>query len=359
LNVMSRCLFDWEGFMNENRSAVALFILAGLAGCGTTGRIDIYTCDDPCGNGQPGWTCDDACKPCKGECVTLPPLGFDGPALLWIGHDPIPPACPERAPTSVFEGYADLDNSYECPACACAAPSCELPPGLQTSTSIMCQGPDFAPFEAEAPWSGACASPTTVSSSELASILIPPPTVSGCAPMVDSLPRPRSVTSPWSTFARACQGEAVPNACGDPGKTCMAMPEPPPPGFSQCILYLRDGEPECPDDYPDKHALYGDLEDTRSCTPCECGPPRESTCTALVSAYEDRGCTTLLGSEAVTLDRSKCVGGPGLRLGSVEAEWVENVPGTCAPSGGEVTGEITPTRPSIFCCQQPRYDDLR
>jgi hypothetical protein len=114
-----------------------------------------------------------------------------------------------------------------------------------------------------------------------------------------------------------------------------------------------------PEAYPEKRTLYSGVEDTRSCAPCECGPPEDSTCTALVSTYEDRSCMTLLGSGTLTLAGPKCIGGPGMQLASMEAEWVTNEPRSCAPRGGETTGQITPVSPSFFCCQQPQHDDLR
>lgn len=345
--------------MNKNRNVVVLLILGSLVACGTTGRIDIYpTCDDPCGNGMPGYTCGMPCKTCTGDCMSLPPLGFSNPVLLWIGGEKDFPGCPEDAPQHELAGYADPDDSYQCPACQCDKPSCELPSGLQTSASLTCEGPDFGPFEGPDAWRGACASPTTVTSSELSSILIPPPEVGACAPRVESISGPLYLVSPWRTFAHGCKGEAVPGVCGDPGKTCVPKQDSA-PGFSQCILYLREGDTDCPVEYPEKHVFYDSLQDERGCTACTCGPPEDSTCTVLVSAYEDQRCTMLLGAVTLTLDEPKCLGGPGLELGSMEAKWITNEPGSCAPLGGERTGQLIPQTDSVYCCATSLQGEAR
>jgi hypothetical protein len=118
-----------------------------------------------------------------------------------------------------------------------------------------------------------------------------------------------------------------------------------------CVGKATDGEDACPEEYPEERVFYRDLDDTRACTPCACGPAEGGECAALVSTYEDIGCRSLAGSELVTLAGPKCVAGPSMRVGSMEALWIEEEPGACAPSGGVATGEVEPTGEAVFCCR--------
>jgi hypothetical protein len=288
---------------------------------------------------------------CPGECVRLPPLDFSDPVLLWTGKPMDAPQCPARAPVNVYEGHADLDDSHECPPCACTEPACVLPAGVTASSSAMCQGPAYTSFEASPSWDGACTSPAVVPA--LGSVTMAPVTARPCAPVQPETPHDGPWGSPWSTFVRACGGEAMNGLCNDPGLLCMPSAEPPPPGFRQCIMYSRDGDPACPADYPDKFLFHGGLEDTRECTPCTCTETAPSTCIGWLSLYEDAACgapllSSMVGDTPTCLDTA-----PGAQLGSMEGSWLVNEPGSCGASGGVSLGEAKPLEPRTFCCQPP------
>jgi hypothetical protein len=338
------------------RIAAALaFASAVAAGCTGSGRIDIYTCDDPCGNGQPGHTCEDPCGECRGQCVPLPPFGFDGPALLWFGSKSEAPECPVHAPIYAYEGYADLDASFECPPCECSEPACALPSGLTASTNGCPGGAIETHFDAPTNWSGSCTSPATVPSNLLESLSVEPATVRPCEPVAQPVPQNWELFPTWKQFARACKGTVTDGLCRDPGMTCEPTAEPPPPGFRQCIIYLRDGEPECPSTYPEKFTFYSGLEDTRECTPCECTETVPSLCSAWVSIFQNDDCSAPLLSTGIDNSATSAACFPvamqGAQLGSMEATWVDQLPGACAPSGGHAVGEAKPVAPSTFCCQ--------
>ncbi len=297
----------------------------------------------------------DCPDPCPGECVPLPPLGFDGPALLWMGPvSDLPPECPERASRPVYTGFAGLNDSHECPPCECAEPACVLPSGVTASTLDACPndgpGATLTPYDAPSSWSGDCFSSGVIPPDKLGSVSIAPATVRPCAPVQAEVPAMFEGLS-WATAALACAGEAIPNVCGDSGTTCLPSAKPPPPGFRQCILHLLDGEAQCPTDYPEKYTLYQkEPEDTRACTACECVETQPSTCMASVSAYQGTDCMgpVVAGGIATCVDVM-----PNLTLGSISATWVTNEPGACAPSGGVPVGEARPVGPSTFCCQPP------
>lgn len=347
--------------MRKYPFVIALAVAGSFAGCWTEGVSQHYSCDDPC-YGLEEYECDDPCVACEGGCLPPPPLGFGDPILLWTGDaaDEAPvPACPAEAPDIVFEGYAGFGAEHACPACRCTEPSCELPRGLSGSASAACDGTAPTSFDAPAGWSGACAAPAAVSSGELGSLLVHAPTVSGCAPALDAAGAQPELPAPWRVRARGCAGAAGKHTCRDPSTMCVAAPTPLPAGAAMCARYLRPGDaPECPENYPELRELYQDYDDTRSCTPCGCEPIEGSACTALVSTYEDEGCGQLLGAETVTLAGPKCVAGPELRFASMDALWIKNEPGTCAPTGGVAVGEATPRRPVFFCCQSAEVIDV-
>ncbi|WP_437933319.1 hypothetical protein [Sorangium sp. So ce341] len=330
--------------------ALALAAAGSFAGCWNSGPVQMFSCDDPC-YGLDAHECDKPCTVCEGACVELPYLGFDDPILLWRG-DPADgasaPECPPETPELVFDGYGGFADAHSCPTCRCMQPACELPPALRGRASATCDGTTPMSFDAPDGWNGACA---TVASGELGSLVIPAPTVSACAPTIDPGGPAPELPAPFSVRARGCSGSADERACADPSKMCVASPAQRPEGFAICIRYLRQGEPKCPEHYPELQALYTGFDDTRSCSPCGCDPPEGSACSAFVSIYGDGSCSRLLGAETVTLTGPKCVAGPDLELGSMTAEWVTNEPGTCAPTGGVAAGEVTPTGATYFCCQ--------
>ena len=289
---------------------------------------------------------------CPGQCVPLPSIDFSGPALLWIGREVEAPECPDKAPRPIYQGHGDLDDSNECAPCACSEPACALPAGVTASSSPMCQGPGFVDLDAPAGWDGSCASPGVVGAAQLGSITMGPVTAIPCAPVVDRITaKDLGVPSPWGTFARACAGEALPHVCNDPGQTCLPSAEPPPPGFRQCYVHLRDGDPQCPPDFPEKHTFYGDLEDTRACTACACTETVASECAAVMTAYEDGICGDFIVSSMMMADAICLDVGAGTTLGSFKASWTVEAPGSCVATGGAPTGGATPLDPRTFCCQ--------
>ncbi|MCC6554986.1 MAG: hypothetical protein IT372_18590 [Polyangiaceae bacterium] len=294
---------------------------------------------------------------CPGQCVPLPPVDFDGPMLLWMGREMEAPGCPDPAPKKVYVGHAGLDASNECPPCECTQPACELPSSLTASDLSVCPndgpGATLTSFDAPSSWTGACTSPTTVPASQLGSVTIPPVTVRPCEPVQEV---PLSQPATWGQLAYACAGEAIPNVCATPGETCLPSAEPPPPGFRQCVLYSRDGDTDCPADFPEKHVFYRDVEDTRSCTACECTPTAAASCAASISIYEQPGCNQLILNAMVGMGGpppSCHIVQPGTQLGSMQATMLPNEPGSCVASGGVATGEAKPLDARTFCCQPP------
>ena len=339
---------------------LALGAFASLASCDAlTQESRFWTCypcnDDPHPDNPCPCPTDTGPVGCPGQCVPTGPLNWTrDPFLLWIGDNDIEaPECPDRARNQAYEGYADLVAPDECGPCSCGPPSCELPAGL-TANSTTCQneGPAtiHTPFNAPLDWDGACVAPPAVPANLLGSVTIAPLTVSPC--VAESGPIPTKGQAYWTTYARACLGEAF-GPCADSAEVCSPSAEPPPDGFFQCIQYLREGDAECPQTYPVKHVFYEGFNDTRNCSQCTCSAPVGSECTAAITYYSDANCAMELVEAWLALGFGPCLDNAmpsGLQ--SMSATQATNQPGYCQASGGIPYGEATPTAPSTFCCQE-------
>jgi hypothetical protein len=336
-------------------------VLAAMAGCDAiTQEARFWVCDPYDPDPHPSNPCpfppDAGPVGCPGQCVPIGPLDWTrDPFLLWIGNEIEAPECPDRAPENGYEGHADLMAPDECGPCSCGAPSCELPTAL-TASSETCPGNGPAAthtlFDAPPDWDGSCVAPSAVPANLLGSVTIAPLTVNPCVP--ETGPIPAQGQAYWKTFARACLGKAI-GSCASAGEVCSPTAEPPPPGFSQCIQYVREGDADCPDKYPVKHVFYGGLNDTRDCTECTCNAPMGSACSATVSYYSDAICTMQPSVPVIPigLDVALCIDTmPGSQIQSMTATQFTNQPGYCQASGGVPYGEATPTAPATFCCQK-------
>lgn len=208
---------------------------------------------------------------------------------------------------------------------------------------------DFSP---PASWDGTCNDDIMIPVGQgPASMLVEPLALTerGCKPP-DPLP-PKGDDSSWRTFARACRGFGF-SPCLDPGMLCVPTAEPPPQGFSQCIF--QKGELECPAGYPNRHVFYDDIEDSRRCSACWCGPPEGGVCSSNVSLFLDASCSAPQTTAFLDSLSPQCLsplGGLGTALGSKEATSPVYTPGSCEPMGGEPLGSVELTGPSTFCCQ--------
>ena len=302
---------------------------------------------------------------CQGQCAPLGPLGWARPVLVWMGPEPEAPPCPEAALKLAYEGHADLHAPNECGACQCDPPagSCHLPTKL-TASSMSCPGTDpgaaHTPFDPPVGWGGGCTSHDAVPAGQLCdggpcvqSLTLGPLIMNeaACTPTQGSAPGSEPVT--FGAYARACIGETY----GSCGTSLLACVPPAPPGFRHCIS--REGDQGCSDSlfapYTEKYVFFASIHDTRGCTPCTCGSPVGSTCSASISIFTDDKCAEAPDYVA-TIDSS----GPacydvvaGVALGSKSATEPVYAPGACEAGGGEPTGSAEPADPVTFCCTPP------
>ncbi|MDC3958177.1 hypothetical protein KEG38_30240 [Polyangium jinanense] len=125
---------------------------------------------------------------------------------------------------------------------------------------------------------------------------------------------------------------------------------PKPPSFETCIM--REGDEACPEGWPIKHLLYGEVNDQRECTACTCSAPSGGSCTAFVALHDDSACVTLRGSNIVHAgDPTLCMDlSPGAGLAAKSATLLTYERGTCTPEGGQAVGELVLSNARTFCC---------
>lgn len=302
---------------------------------------------------------------CTGQCLPGAPDGWSDPQLLWTGAAAAAPPCPAGAPVVAYEGQLDPTAPNACGACTCAPPagSCALP-ATMTANDAPCEqltgSTGQLPFDPPSPWDGTCTTNDAIPGATtpcgsaggspcVASISIGALVLSetACAPAVQ--PVAGDGPAPVGTFARACKA-AVATGCDGEEGVCL----PATSGFAPCIHHAGDvGCPGSFSPYTDRHVFYGSLDDTRSCTPCACGAPTGSACSALISVYSD-ACTTLLDATTITATAPLCLDvPPGSALASKAATAATYTPGACPPSGGVATGMAVESLPSTFCCLTP------
>lgn len=324
------------------RLALGVLLPAALAVACRSGGIDITACDEPC------LDCQDPCDPCpEGECVPLPALGWEGPALLWTGLETDAPACPEQAPATVYEGHDGLVIGSGCLPCMCEPALCALPAEVAVSDEACAPGTGVSGQALSVPdgWTGACAVQAGIPVAAGGTLRMAPTTAGPCAPVLG--PVPTSGSFQWATFARACQSAEVGPACLDRAQRCAARSGG---GFRQCVF--KDGdEPRCPAGYPERRVFYRGTKGDLDCSPCTCGPPQGGECAANLVTSSDGSCSSGLVSGFALLDEPKCW--DATQSGEVRglsASWVVNEPGGCEPGGGQPQGVVEPDGPSTFCC---------
>lgn len=203
-----------------------------------------------------------------GRCFEVPP-GWSGPAVVSeVTLEGVLPECPGGvAPTR--DGFRELSVTGGCAPCACEA-LCNLDllqlyddPGCGGSSSSTGQVAGCHDLPGAPPESALAAMPITECS-----------TAGGESNLETS----------WQWQARLCA--ALPSASGscDAGD-CYATEAAP---FLQQLCIWRDGATACPSGFANM-TYYGRIDDTHSCTSCEC--TLEQHCVALSRFYANDGCT--------------------------------------------------------------------
>jgi hypothetical protein len=280
-----------------------------FAGCATDSNPDTNTnCQDwwrfwcaPDGGAASATTGGGGPTGCAGDCVPVPPFGWDGPGLFWLGPAGDAPGCPSNAPVTAYQGHTDplAPDGGWCTACTCSLDggSCSLPENVTARSGTCGEAGTFTTdFDPPAGWDGGC---TDVPA-------IPAELFCGSAPCVASLTAgPLALTLPACTpstaalvdaglpsfgqAALACQiGAPFPAGCD--GLACAPRASEA-PDFTSCIF--QPGVNECPagSPYAKQYVVYSapTFDDQRVCAPCTCRAP-DSSCTATLDVFDNGAC---------------------------------------------------------------------
>lgn len=305
---------------------------------GSSGEPD----DDDGGESETG-SADDASTgaaidPCPSDhaCVDDAPDGWMGPVVLSLEGAP----CPSEFPAVVFEGVADLDAAPASCDCSCDGSSLCGPVTVQHLS-----GCTFPAILHDTDWlqpGGDCTALTQDPDALSINVaLFSEGQGGGCDPVAQvDVPEPT-----WGTSARVCGGAFVPEGCDD--EVCAPLP---PEGFESEVCVAREGVSGCPGEFPVQRTFATDVDDSRGCSACECGPPTGAVqCTASVRLSDTADCSSAVISD-VLVDAPVCQPElPAMQYGRVEA--LEVLSGGCAPSGGVPTGDAVPTGEMTVCCR--------
>jgi hypothetical protein len=318
-----------------------------------------------CSDGGVDGGADGSISACTDGTCIVPPSAW-APAILASGRAIDELACPELAPVVAFEGWPEPTSAPECPACACDAPigSCSIST-TWTISSVACPNSDIGvktTFDAPVGWDGTCNEEGAIVQGKqcggapcVASIAIDPPIIeeSPCKPSGGLMPLdpPKLVAEgAFAPFSRACTAEPWP-ACGTSGAVCLPSPSA---DFATCVQHT--GDVPCPEGWPDRHLLYGYMDDQRSCSECACLPPAGGICVMKAHLYSGLGCTAQTLEIDVSTDMSiGCSASlmPGAALSGKSAEVLDYQLGTCMPTGGELDGDLILADATTFCCLGP------
>jgi len=299
---------------------------------------------------------------CETECVPEAegPLadGWSEPRVVWFG------------PSSELDAHQCLDGvSYEklrlfdklvappakCDACACLPDgSCNgLPETIEIrSGSCNASNVQTTPFEGPPIWGGSCTSVNAMPAGQLCNGIpcaqsvsastLPAPTNETCTPTVEK-PNATLDKHEWLVGVRVCGAKDLPGTCAVTPEHCVGQLED---GWLRCVSHPGKQD-ACPGNYTDlgPYWVYEDNPiDSRGCSECACGAPKDGICTGSLSVYADSSCM----SEFVKLPLSSIdpscgtITPPGRAVGSKTISNLSYLPGTCAVTGGEPIGTVIP-----------------
>ncbi|MEZ4298443.1 MAG: hypothetical protein R3B70_26060 [Polyangiaceae bacterium] len=300
------------------------------------------------------------------------PDGWMGPNLYWLGPPKEFPGCPAHAPSEGTQLWADLASMpASCPSCTCgpSETTC-LPPTEWTVAAAKCsdaEGAITSSFDVLANnWAGVCNTDHAIGQGAQCGGVPCVQSVTVAAPKAVGTPcKPIPVgtfnTAPWTwgksaqeclvTPTESCLGG---NGTGEEdaeGFVCVPVPG----DLLACVSFFHsdpEDKVECPAFYNERHEMFRNAEDHRTCTPCSCGAPEGGECAMTVGVFADSMCSDLVNKSVVLSgDEPACHDIPsGVALGGKEAEVKATFSGTCAPSGGKPFGTVEPIRRVTLCC---------
>ena len=273
--------------------------------------------------------------------------------------------CPATYPTQTdtYEGL--IFTPPACSPCTCTAQGASCGSATLTCSS---GGTCSADGGASASLGAACADldgGVAIDPSGSCSLGVPAATPGSCVP--DGGVADASVVA-FGKLSRACGASNGPGGGCSAGGVCVARPPTATQGI--CVSQATATTALCPSAYPHAHVTMPSatsFDDTRGCTSCTCAGPTGAACSGSATLYPLADCADDAGSAA----DASADGGPGAPVvlpadgnchaglvagsqvflsGALDAGVTSQ--GTCAASGGQVTGAVTPKDQTVYCCQK-------
>ncbi len=297
----------------------------------------------------------------SGSCVPSAPESWKHVAFVmaWASD---PAACPAEAPDLVFEGVP-APPEPACPACSCDAPegSCSVP-AKWTISSTNCDnagGGVQTNFNPPVGWDGSCSNANAIAPGKLCGGVPCVQSLTLSLPVIEEKPcvphaageadlpvlRARS-GGPETPIGRVCASNKPLPTCSGGGCTSTN------PSFAACVMH--DGDLACPEGWNgDRQVLYGQVDDTRECSPCGCDAPQGGTCQVKWRIFSDATCAAEIGGLDVSagMMTAPCYSlDPGIALSGKTAEILDYTKGSCTPTGGKVVGDVKLDNQVTICC---------
>ncbi len=301
-----------------------------------------------------------------GTCVPNAPEGWRGPATFstefWtIEQQP----CPDGSET--LDGWNE-PPALTCPTCSCSEPqsTCKFSSKWTISSHGCGDFDSGTPFGFSPPpnWDGSCDIADALPEGKLcngipcvAAVRVSAPTIeridTSCTPTInydEELTPKLHNSGSHEPFGRVCVGKQNAEGttfCGENNQNvCLSIPT----GALTCIV--RDGDVACPASWSQKHVLYKQYDDERSCSECSCGPIEGTLCTVKYRIFEDALCSNEIGSYDIDgPGNDHCYSLPlGNAISGKSMEKVNHKLGACQSLGGEAVGEVKLEQPFTVCC---------
>jgi hypothetical protein len=323
----------------------------GLGGMGGSGGSPTEDCLDGIDNDNDKDP-DCADSDCGNfECVDEAPNGWEGYFRMNTTPYPnmAPSMCPDGAAPAV---YFDTPNPGDCSDCSCGAwenAACAPPPISCWDNTDNCMGgtsADVTPFVPD----GTCWDVPGISNGNdnscrltgMASVM----DQGSCEPSGGALMFPE----PWMNQDDVCGPIKSGTGCGNK-KACV------PKGtgdYAGPVCIRKAGPGTCPAAYPNEVlAATGEVDD-RACNACQCEVSGVTCSDGIYTVYNSNGCDPNTSSTS-EVDSMSCVDVSDELdngTGSIELTTAPQAEGgSCAESGGEPMGSVTPQGETTFCCQ--------
>jgi hypothetical protein len=306
-----------------------------LVGCGLiSGLDDIETGAVPVpGDGAVQQEPPKACPSEGRRCTLLPPIGWEGPLLVYEGD--APPMCPASMSLQRVEAHSGTPQApHSCSACTCFGPA------GSTCKANLKQGGNCADAATKTnafPAGGGC---LHLDNDTNFGIDI---SFAGGGACDAGVAQPQLEPIAWP----AVRGCGAPTLLSDGclvGQVCA--PDPPPGFIGQCIS--MKGDVPCPDPWSKRIATNEHVDDTRGCAECKCGAVSGVKCTG--TAHRTGYFVALCSSNEidVTVPTTACAAGGDNK--GVKLDPPVTSGGSCPPSGGAPTGTVVAKDPVTVCC---------